>query len=601
MNENSKTITLVTIAAALALVAWISRPGDWSGSPNKAVGEKLTADFDPLAAASMDITEYDESTATVRPFQVAMVDVNGKTRWSIPSHSDYPADAEKQVANAATALMDLKVLSVEGDTQADHEKFGVIDPDLKTIKAGSKGVGMRVTIRDKSGKDLLSIIIGKEVPGGHGLRYIRRAGQDPIYTAAVNTANLSTNFDRWIEKNILKMNAWDLDRLWVRDYSTALGMDERGQVGLERENRSEIVLQYSDQGDPHWKLIEDRLANKNGTLSPVKMADDEELNVAKIDELKNALDDLKIVDVARKPEGISADLKASADFMNKKEAILTLASRGFIVAMTKEGGDVDICSKEGEVRSLMKDGVEYVLRFGEIAEGSDTPAAKQDEKDKDQKEGQEKEGKKPAAGQNRYLFVMAEFNPEAIPKPKLEPLPESKPEAENKPAAESKEAVKPGEKPAEAKTSVKAEEKGAQAKETAKPEEKATESKENPAGEKVESAEKGEKPAEKAAEKPSIETQRQQAEKENKRKQEEYEGKLAAGKKHAEELNARFADWYYIISDDVYRKIRLGHDDIIKKKDKKDAKAGNADNDALSPANPAIDLNNLQKQGPGGK
>ena len=598
MNEYAKTITLLTIAAALALVAWISRPGDWSGSPNKAVGEKLTADFYPLAATSLDITEYDESTATVHPFQVAVLDVKGKTRWSIPSHSDYPADAEKQVANAATALMGLKILSVEGDTQADHEKFGVIDPDVKTLKAGATGVGMRVTIRDKSGKDLLSLIIGKEVPGRPGLRYVRRAGQDPIYTAAVSTANLSTNFDRWIEKNILKMSAWDLDRLWVRDYSTALGMDEQGQVGLERENRGEIVLQYSDQGDPHWKLIEDRRVKKDGTLSPVKMADDEELNVAKIDELKTALDDLKIVDVARKPEGISADLKASADFMNKKEAILTLASRGFIVAMTKAGGDVEICSKEGEVRSLMKDGVEYVLRFGEIAAGSDDGAAKQDEKDKDQKEGQDKEAKKPATGQNRYLFVMAEFNPDAIPKAKLEPLPEAKPEAENTPAAESKAAVKPEEKPAESKGAVKAAEKDAQSKETAKPDEKPAESKENPAGEKVETAEKAEKPAEKAEEKPSIEAQRQQIEKENKRKQEEYDGKLAAGKKHAEELNARFADWYYIISDDVYRKIRLGHDEIIKKKDKKDAKA---DNDALSPANPAIDLNNLRKQGPGGK
>jgi hypothetical protein len=601
MNENAKTITLVTIAAALALVAWISRPGDWSGVRNKAVGEKLFVDFDPMAAASLDITEYDETTATVHPFQVAMVDVKGKTRWSIPSHSDYPADAEKQVANAATALMDLKVLSVEGDTQADHEKFGVVDPDVKTLKAGATGVGMRVTIRDKSGKDLLSLIIGKEVPGGRGLRYIRRAGQDPIYTATVNTANLSTNFDRWIEKNILKMNAWDLDRLWVRDYSTALGMDERGQVGLERENRGEIVLQYNEQGDPHWKLIEDRQANKNGTLSPVKMTDDEELNVAKIDELKTALDDLKIVDVARKPEGISADLKASADFMKKKEAILTLASRGFIVAMTKEGGDVEICSKEGEVRSLMKDGVEYVLRFGEIAEGSDAGSAKQDEKDKDQKEGREKEGKKPTAGQNRYLLVMAEFNPEAIPKPKLEPLPEAKQEAETKPAAESKQTAKFEEIPAESKDAVKKDEKGAEAKTAAKSDEKATDSKENPSDEKAEKSEKGEKPGEKAAEKPSIEAQRQQVEKENKRKQEEYEGKLAAGKKHAEELNARFADWYYIISDDVYRKIRLGHDDIIKKKDKKEAKAGNAGDDALSPANPGIDLNNLMKQGPGGK
>ena len=137
-------------------------------------------------------------------------------------------------------------------------------------------------------------------------------------------------------------------------------------MGRARSVRKEkIVVKLScntTKSDPHWKLIEDRRVNKDGTLSPVKMADDEELNVAKIDELKTALDDLKIVDVARQPEEISADLKASADFMKKKEAILTLASRGFIVAMTKEGGDVEICSKEGEVRSLMKDGVEYVLR-----------------------------------------------------------------------------------------------------------------------------------------------------------------------------------------------------------------------------------------------
>ena len=567
------------------LIAWISRPGEWSGTPNKLVNDKLTADFDPLAAASLQIIEYDENTATVHPFEAALVDFKGKRRWSIPSHSDYPADADKQVAGAATALMGLKILSVEGDTRADHEIFGVVDPDPKTLKAGATGVGMRVTIRDANNKELLSLIIGKEVPGRPGLRYVRRAGQDPIYTATVNIANLSTQFDRWIEKNILKMNAWDLSRLWLRDYSTGLAMDEQGQIGLERESRGEITLEYADQEGPHWKLVEDRKVNKDGTFSPNKMGGDEELNIAKIDELKTALDDLKIVDVARKPEGISADLKASADFMKKREAILTLASRGFIVAMTREGGDVELYSKEGEVRAMMKDGVEYVLRFGEIATDGNAGPAKQDEKDKEQKEGQEKDVKKPSTGQNRYLFVMAEFNPELIPKPQLEALPEAKSEAEQKAANESKEAA------------------------TAKPEEKMTEGKETPESEKdvksdkVGESEKGEKPVEKAGDKTSIEAQREKIEKENKRKQDEYEEKLAAGKKHAEELNARFADWYYIISDDVYKKIRLGHDEIIKKQDKKNDQAEGKEGDVVPPlpTGPVSEFNNLQEQGPGGK
>ena len=47
--------------------------------------------------------------------------------------------------------------------------------------------------------------------------------------------------------------------------------------------------------------------------------------------------------------------------------------------------------------------------------------------------------------------------------------------------------------------------------------------------------------------------------------------------KKVRELNARFADWYYVISDDVYRKIHLSRDQIIKKKE---AKEGEGDDHA---------------------
>jgi hypothetical protein len=292
------------------------------------------------------------------------------------------------------------------------------------------------------------------------------------------------------------------------------------------------------------------------------------------------------VDVVPKPQGLSADLKASADFMKKAESLLTLQSRGFFPAKLDQ--QIELFSKEGEVCTQMKDGVKYVLRFGDITARGDNAQAKEDEKGQEQKEGQNKEEKKSTGGQNRYLFVMAEFNPDVIEKPKMDPLPEAKPEPEKKPAAETKQSAKPAEKPAESK-------------DPAKPAEKAAEAKKYSSLEKTETAEKGDKTSETANEKSTIEAQRQLVEKENKRRQEEYEAKLAAGKKHAEELNARFADWYYIISDDVYRKIRLSHDDIVKKKEKKDAKAGIGDKQNLSPTNPAIDFGELQKQGPGGE
>ena len=154
--------------------------------------------------------------------------------------------------------MGLQILSVEGDTQADHEKFGVVDPDPKTLKPGASGVGMKVTFLGKDDKNLLSLIIGKAVPGREGLRYIRRAGQDPVYTAAVNTANLSTAFDRWIEKNLLKINTFDLHDVFIRDFS----VDVLNQAIVQK---SEMLLEYNDQGEPRGSSS--KTGNSKGTTS----------------------------------------------------------------------------------------------------------------------------------------------------------------------------------------------------------------------------------------------------------------------------------------------------------------------------------------------
>ena len=137
---------------------------------------------------------------------------------------------------------------------------------------------------------------------------------------------------------------------------------------------------------------------------------------------------------------------------------------------------------------------------------------------------------------NRYLLVMAEFDKDMIPKPALEALP-AEPATEKtdktgkaKPAAKSDkiEKGKEGDK-------AKAEDKGKTATKTGK-------------------AAAKKEPAKKEPPKPDLKAERQRIEKENKRKLDQYNEQVAAGKKHVQELNNRFADWYYVISDDVYRK-----------------------------------------------
>ena len=106
--------------------------------------------------------------------------------------------------------------------------------------------------------------------------------------------------------------------------------------------------------------------------------------------------------------------------MNNNEALLSLIQRGFAPVGTQAGA-ADLLSSSGEVIVTMKDGVEYMLRFGNPqVEAGGAPA-----------EGEEAATDKAV---NRYLFVMARFNEDALEKPELEEVPELPAET---PAADS--------------------------------------------------------------------------------------------------------------------------------------------------------------------
>jgi hypothetical protein len=77
--------------------------------------------------------------------------------------------------------------------------------------------------------------------------------------------------------------------------------------------------------------------------------------------------------------------------------------------------------------------------------------------------------------------------------------------------------------------------------------------------------ETGDSPEEESVEQKSkLELERARITKENARKQDERDEQLKKAGQKVDELNARFADWYYIISEDEYKKIHLGRNDLIK-------------------------------------
>lgn len=545
MKENHKTLTFVLVAAMAALVAWEPwRPPVSTDAPPEEVGTKLFPDFkDPLAAKSLEVVTYNEEDATLRDFKVAQV--NGV--WAIPSHSDYPADAAEHMAQAATALLDLEILGVASTNAGDQELYGVIAPDLAKLRPGMVGVGTRVIVKGDKDKGLADLIIGKEVKdaGPAGLRYVRRAERDQIYTVKVKTDKFSTKFEDWIEKDLLKLNAFDIRQVGLNDYSTADNLTVDG-VSLMVKKRSKIDLGFDD-AKSSWNLIEMSEFDDKGEPIPVKLAEDEELNNEKLNAMKTALDDLKIVDVQRKPKGLSQELKASDELVKDNEAALSLVQRGFFPV----GENREIYSSEGEATCTTKEGVRYILRFGRLAGGEDT---------KDDKESPDKAKSNPAL--NRYLFVMAQFDPSQIAKPILEPVPGEADAADKKP-----DEAKPAEEKKPADGAVPEEKTAAQDDDA-----KAAPAASDKAASDGADAKKDEKKEEEKAVTPD-EEKKIAIQRENKRRQDEYDAAVKKGQERVAELNERFADWYFIISDDVYKKIHLGRADIIKKNDAKDEAA----------------------------
>jgi hypothetical protein len=469
---------------------------------------------DAAKAASLEIVKYDEELSTLTPFKV--VQTGGV--WVLPSHQNYPADAKDHLAAAATELVDLKQLDVVSLSPADHETFGVIEPDLEKIKPGMTGIGELVEVRDATGTKIARLVIGKEDKrpaagagaGGKALRFVRKAGQDPVYRIEIDTSKFTTRFDDWIEKDLLKLSPWDVRRLVLDDYALE-AVQSDGRIRVEQNRKDRIELAYADT-DAKWTLVKLEAFGGGTTPKEEKLGDGQELASAKLNDLRNALGDLKIIDVARKPAGLSADLKAEEKFTGDPEAVTSMQQRGFLPL--KSG---DILSTDGETIVGMKDGVEYVLRFGAATTLAGTTDKAED--------GPAEE----ATG--RYLLVMARFNEALLEKPKLDPVPDE-PKVDD--------AKKDDGKKNDGKPDVK-----------------------NPEGEaaaKLGAAEEAEAKAQAALE------EKRRIERENRRKQDAYDDAVKAAQKRVRDLNNRFADWYYIVSDEEYAKIHLNRGAVIQKK-----------------------------------
>lgn len=525
MKENKKTITFLGAAIIAVCIATFTSPTkrDPSAKANL-MGQALFESFAARAVTGIEIVEVDEEDIQTKSIEVTQTEKG----WFIrrPGKADYPANADNQLEDVSSMLFDLRIIDQAGEGAGEHAKFGVLNPSK--ADATESGIGRLIHLKNSSGSNLASLIIGEEVDGLPNTYYVRKPEQNAVYRVEVSNArDVSSKFVDWVEQDFLDLDKRKIKQVTLDNYDVNLA-----QGKINRTNNP-FVLNIADS---KWSF-------PGGNLK-----DNEELDKEILDALKDALDDLEIIDVERKPEILVNNLKQGKEFFsnlrdaNNQAVVQSLQQKGFYTIAAKDASGQTVpkvVSNKGEVLVGMESGVEYVLRFGDIYRGSE-----EDEN---------------SSGDSRYIYAFARVNQSLLTPPNLAPLPSSSPQGVKGPEGEKGPIAKPGSPPdfTPPTTPPKAtpppppaQPKAANNKAVKVEEKTATD----------QAAEKAKKDAEKEAEIAQVQAS-------NARNQAEYDGKINKARQRAKEINENLAGWYYVISNDVYEKIRLERNSFVKSKD----------------------------------
>lgn len=620
MNSNNRTAIFVSVAlASFLLAAAVQYAGRPAAHPeSNDLAQEFFPEFnDPLKASELSVVRYDSENREPISFSVRK---NDKGLWTIPSHHDYPAEAEERLARTAASMIGIRKVALQSRFKDDWGRYGVADPTDESVvatapetdsnpdpaknEAGDQTTtkeprGTRLTLKDSSGNPLVDLIIGSAVPGRDAHFYVRQPDKNPVFIAKMNV-DLSAKFADWIEPDLLKINQPDINRVVVNRYSVD---EEKGEIV-----NGELLDFSKDKTAGKWTL--DGLDAEN-----------EQLKESAVTDLVRNLDQLKIVGVRPKPAGLNADLTVSeevaANPLLRQVLQADMARQGFFIARGPQN-TVKLVSNEGEVLAGTANGVRYTLYFGEIARGNskdievglnDTPAdpnnaARTETPAEEPKSEAPKTPPSTSAadekGPRRYLLVKVDYDEALLgPKP-TEPAAPEKPaillDAQPQPSpdkpAESKEqgGAAPSADPAncdEPAAIPQTDEKPAESKpvEPSAPEQQLPESKpaDPNASDEKPAADKPADPAPPAASQdpanpaPGQETDsapsdpKADAQKQYDQALGEYEAAKAAfpaalktweerakeGQKRVADLSDRFSGWYYVITAESFEKFQL--------------------------------------------
>jgi len=235
MQQKNVLILGTVTVAALAVAALALRNPD--GAASKSEVARL---FPELAGHINDVSEVrlekDGKSATLKR-------EGGK--WKLADRGGYPAQFEK-VKELAVRIADLEIEEAKTAKKANHAQLGVEWPvAAKEGEEGSESESGLVTLRDSSGKDLASLVVGKsEWRGSKPKVYARRSSEDQVYLCSPRgTLSVVPDAKSWIEAKFIELQN---DR--VQSVSIEHEDGEQVEIGRSVENHTQFAIQNMPPG-----------------------------------------------------------------------------------------------------------------------------------------------------------------------------------------------------------------------------------------------------------------------------------------------------------------------------------------------------------------
>lgn len=334
------TAIMALLAAATMMVAAFFYPWPERVVESDMVGKPLFEEYDASAVRSISIAKFDADRNGVD-----RIDLRRKgEKWIVPAKKNFIATNAEQISRVVNSLNNCTVLENRSNAQQDHVDFGVVDPMEYESSTNRSSLGTKIVLEDRNKRELASLIVGSSLRNESSQQqlkhFVRIPGQPNVYVVEINPAELSTDFTRWVNTNLLSLNSQTpVDSIEIQNYRMATNQFPNANKNWEYQATLDVKSRKSQLLVPE---------SGSNTLVEAEITPE---NVRQLNSLANYLGNIRFTDVQKKSSAAAKLLKKRVPKDDTSGALDSLQKFGFVKSDFDSGFQFDAVGGNVTVRT----------------------------------------------------------------------------------------------------------------------------------------------------------------------------------------------------------------------------------------------------------